>query len=264
MQSYHNLLHQIISTGIESHDRTGVGTLSIFGHQLRYDLAQGFPLLTTKRIHFKSVALELLWFLSGQSNIAYLQENGITIWDEWADNDLDLGPVYGVQWRSWRNYSGGSIDQLSNIIQEIKLNPNSRRLVVSAWNVAELDKMALPPCHVLFQFYVRSGKLSCQMYQRSVDVFLGLPFNIASYALLTNLVAQVCGLIPGELILSLGDTHLYLNHLEQAKLQLTRQPKQLPTLELNPNITNINNFTYNDIYLSDYDPYPAIKADIAV
>lgn len=264
MRQYQDLLHLILDSGNQKHDRTGVGTLSIFGHQLRFNLADGFPLLTTKKIHFKSVVYELLWFIRGDSNIQFLRENGVTIWDEWADSDGDLGPVYGVQWRKWQTSNSGSIDQLATVIHEIKTNPNSRRLLVSAWNVAELPSMALPPCHILFQFYVQDSRLSCQMYQRSVDAFLGLPFNIASYALLTHLVAHVCGLSVGELILSLGDTHLYLNHIEQANTQLTRECRDLPTLELNKDVIQIDKFKYSDILLFGYDPHPAIKADIAV
>lgn len=264
MRQYHHLLRHILDHGTDKGDRTGTGTRSVFGYQMRFDLAEGFPLVTTKKIHWKSVVHELLWFIQGSSNISYLKQNGVSIWDEWADDEGNLGPVYGVQWRSWATPQGGSIDQLSQVIDQIKRNPNSRRLLVSAWNVADVPTMALPPCHVLFQFYVANGRLSCLLYQRSADVFLGVPFNIASYALLTHLVAQVCGLQPGEFIHTLGDTHLYSNHLEQAQLQLTREPFALPTLRLNPAITDIEAFGYDDIELLDYQHHPHIKAEVAV
>lgn len=264
MQQYLSLMQTILDRGAEKTDRTGTGTRSIFGHQLRFDLAAGFPLVTTKKVHLRSIIYELLWFLSGDTNIRFLNENKVTIWDEWADADGDLGPVYGYQWRSWPAADGRHIDQLSNVIADIRRNPHSRRLLVSAWNVGELEKMALAPCHVLFQFYVAGGRLSCQMYQRSADVFLGIPFNIASYALLTMMVAQVCDLSPGELIHALGDTHLYANHLEQAREQLTREPRPLPTMHLNPSVRSIFDFKFSDFTLENYDPHPAIKAPIAV
>jgi thymidylate synthase len=264
MQQYLDLLQYILDHGVEKADRTGTGTLSVFGYQMRFDLQDGFPLLTTKRIHLKSVIYELLWFLRGDSNIKYLQDHQVRIWDEWADAQGELGPVYGVQWRAWKTADGRVIDQISQVIEGIKHNPNSRRLIVNAWNVGEISKMALPPCHLLFQFYVAGGKLSCQFYQRSADVFLGVPFNIASYALLTLMVAQVCQLIPGELIQVMGDTHLYQNHLEQAKLQLTRKPYPLPSMKLNPKISSIFDFTYEDFELLNYQSHPAIKADISV
>jgi thymidylate synthase len=253
-----------LATGTRKTDRTGTGTLSVFGHQSRYDLSEGFPLVTKKKVHLKSIVLELLWFLSGSTNVQYLHDHGVTIWDEWADADGELGPVYGYQWRSWPSPDGGSIDQIGRVIDEIRKGPDSRRLIVSAWNVADIDRMALPPCHTLFQFYVAEGRLSCQLYQRSADVFLGVPFNIASYALLTVMVAQVCGLAAGEFIHTLGDAHLYLNHVEQATLQLSRAPKPLPRLHLNPAVGSIFAFRYDDIELSGYDPHPAIKAPIAV
>lgn len=264
MKVYLDLLKHILDYGVRKGDRTGTGTYSIFGYQMRFDLSSSFPLITTKKVHFKSVVHELIWFLRGESNIRYLKENKVSIWDEWADENGDLGPVYGVQWRSWKAADGRVIDQIERVIEQIKTNPDSRRLVVSAWNVGELEKMALPPCHVLFQFYVANGRLSCQMYQRSADVFLGVPFNIASYALLTNMVAQVCNLQPGELIHTLGDAHLYINHIEQAKLQLTRQPYPLPQIRLNPAIRSIFDFTYEDVALLNYQCHPPIKADIAV
>jgi thymidylate synthase len=250
--------------GIKKMDRTGVGTVSIFGHQMRFDLSEGFPLVTTKKMHTRSIIHELLWFLRGETNIAYLNENNVTIWDEWADSNGDLGPVYGHQWRSWATRDGRTIDQISQLIHELKQNPNSRRLIVSAWNVGEINQMALPPCHCLFQFYVAEGKLSCQLYQRSADIFLGVPFNIASYALLTLMIAQVVGLEPGEFIHTLGDAHLYLNHLEQAKLQLTREPLPLPTMELNPKVKDIFSFTFEDFTLKNYEAYPHISAPIAI
>ena len=264
MKQYLDLLRHIYTHGVEKTDRTGVGTKSIFGWQSRYDLSEGFPLLTTKKVHLKSIIYELLWFLSGSTNIGYLKEHGVSIWDEWADENGDLGPVYGHQWRSWPTPDGGSIDQISKLIETIKHNPDSRRMLVSAWNVAEVEKMALPPCHCLFQFYVAQGKLSCQLYQRSADTFLGVPFNIASYALLTMMIAQVCGLEPGEFIHTTGDTHLYLNHLEQASLQLSREPRPLPRMIINPDVKDIFGFRYEDFRLEGYDPWPAIKAPVAV
>ncbi len=264
MQQYHDLMRTIIERGAKKYDRTGVGTLSIFGYQMRFDLSEGFPLVTTKKLHVRSIIHELLWFLKGSTNIAYLRENNVTIWDEWADENGDLGPVYGYQWRSWPAPDGRSIDQISNLIDQIRRNPDSRRLIVSAWNVADIDRMKLPPCHTLFQFYVVDGTLSCQLYQRSADVFLGVPFNIASYALLTMMVAQVTNLRPGEFIHTFGDAHLYLNHLEQARLQLTRKPKPLPTMILNLEIKSIFDFRYEDFTLLGYDPHPHIKAEVAV
>ena len=264
MKQYLDLLRHIYTDGVVKTDRTGVGTKSIFGWQSRYDLSEGFPLLTTKKVHLKSIIYELLWFLSGSTNIGYLKEHGVSIWDEWADENGDLGPVYGHQWRSWPTPDGGCIDQISKLIDTIKHNPNSRRMLVSAWNVAEVDSMALPPCHCLFQFYVANGKLSCQLYQRSADTFLVVPFNIASYALLTMMIAQVCGLEPGEFIHTTGDTHLYLNHLEQAALQLSREPRPLPRMIINPEVKDIFSFKYEDFTLEGYDPWPAIKAPVAV
>jgi thymidylate synthase len=264
MKIYHDLLKHILEYGVKKTDRTGTGTLSVFGYQMRFDLNEGFPLITTKKLHVKSIIHELLWFLKGESNIRYLKENGVSIWDEWADENGELGPIYGVQWRSWPDYNGGAIDQISQVIEQIKKNPDSRRLIVSAWNVAKIDEMRLPPCHILFQFYVANGRLSCQLYQRSADVFLGVPFNIASYALLTMMVAQVCNLLPGEFIHTLGDAHLYSNHLEQAKLQLSRDPRPLPTMKLNPDIKDIFSFKYEDFVLENYNPHPHIKADVAV
>ena len=264
MRQYLDLLQYILDQGVEKSDRTGTGTLSVFGYQMRFKLTDGFPLLTTKKLHMKSVLYELLWFLRGESNIAFLKENGVGIWDEWADSNGELGPVYGVQWRHWRTDDGEVIDQISNVIDQIKHDPNSRRLIVNAWNVGEISRMALPPCHLLFQFYVADGKLSCQFYQRSADVFLGVPFNIASYALLTMMVAQVCNLGIGDLIQVMGDTHLYLNHLDQAKLQLTRKPYPLPTMKLNPGVTSIFDFKYEDFELINYQSYPHIKAEISV
>jgi thymidylate synthase len=264
MKQYLELLNHILHHGGEKADRTGTGTLSVFGYQSRYDLADGFPLLTTKKLHFKSIAHELLWFLRGDSNTRYLKEHGVSIWDEWADANGELGPVYGVQWRSWPAPGGGTIDQVRDVVQQIRTDPNSRRLIVSAWNVAEIPRMALAPCHVMFQFYVRDGRLSCQMYQRSADVFLGVPFNIASYALLTLMVAQVTGLEPGEFIHTLGDAHLYQNHLEQARLQITREPRPLPTLRLNPAVRSIFDFTFDDLALEHYQPHPHIPAKVAV
>lgn len=264
MKQYHRLLETIMSEGVRRGDRTGTGTLSIFGHQMRFDLSEGFPLLTTKKLHLRSIIHELLWFLSGDTNIGYLHDNGVTIWDEWADENGDLGPVYGHQWRSWPTPDGGTIDQISGVVDQIKRNPESRRLIVSAWNVAEVDKMALPPCHTLFQFYVVEGKLSCQLYQRSADVFLGVPFNIASYALLTMMMAQVTGLEAGEFVHTTGDTHIYLNHLDQVREQLSRTPRPLPVMKINPEVDDIFGFRYDDFSLEGYDPYPAIKAPIAV
>lgn len=264
MRLYLDLLDHILSRGTRKGDRTGTGTLSIFGYQMRFDLAAGFPLVTTKKLHVKSIIYELLWFLSGSTNVNWLRERGVTIWDEWADDAGELGPVYGRQWRSWPAPDGQSIDQIGRVIEDIRRNPDSRRLIVSAWNVADVEKMKLPPCHVLFQFYVANGRLSCQLYQRSADVFLGVPFNIASYALLTMMVAQVCGLRPGEFIHTLGDAHVYLNHLEQARLQLMRGPRPLPRMELNPSVRSIFDFRFEDFTLNGYDPHPAIKAPVAV
>ena len=264
MRQYLDLMHHVLDEGVEKHDRTGTGTLSVFGHQMRFDLAQGFPLLTTKKLHVKSIIYELLWFLAGDTNIKYLNEHGVHIWDEWADARGDLGPVYGQQWRSWPARDGGTIDQIANLVSTIRRNPDSRRLIVTAWNPADVDRMALPPCHCLFQFYVANGTLSCQLYQRSADIFLGVPFNIASYALLTVMLAQVTGYQPGEFIHTLGDAHLYLNHLEQARLQLTRSPRPLPTLRLNPQIRDLDAFRYEDFVLESYEPHPHIKAEVAV
>jgi len=264
MQRYHALLRRILDEGHEKGDRTGTGTLSVFGHQMRFDLADGFPLVTTKKLHLRSIIHELLWFLAGDTNIGYLKENRVSIWDEWADANGDLGPVYGKQWRSWPNPNGTDVDQISWLIDEIRRNPDSRRLVVSAWNPADLDRMALAPCHCLFQFYVAGGKLSCQLYQRSADVFLGVPFNIASYALLTHMVAQVTGLEPGDFVHSFGDAHLYSNHLEQAREQLSREPRPLPRLRLDPRVDDIFGFRFKDITIEGYDPHPAIRAPVAV
>ena len=264
MRQYLDLMEQILAEGIEKRDRTGTGTLSLFGHQMRFDLAAGFPLLTTKRLHLKSIIYELLWFLSGDTNVKYLNDHGVSIWDEWADEHGDLGPVYGRQWRSWPAADGGAVDQIANVIEAIRRNPDSRRLIVTAWNPAEVDHMALPPCHCLFQFYVADRKLSCQLYQRSADVFLGVPFNIASYALLTLMVAQVTDLTPGEFIHSFGDVHLYLNHREQAQLQIARSPRPLPTMRLNGAVKDIFAFRFEDFVLEGYDPHPHIKAKVAV
>jgi len=264
MRQYLDLMQRILDEGVRKSDRTGTGTLSIFGPQLRFDLADGFPLVTTKKLHLKSIIHELLWFLKGDTNIAYLRENGVSIWDEWADANGDLGPVYGYQWRSWPAPGGQHIDQISQVIAELKRNPDSRRLLVSAWNVADVPKMKLAPCHAFFQFYVAQGKLSLQLYQRSADFFLGVPFNIASYALLNLMVAQVCGFEPGEFVHTLGDTHLYLNHLEQARSQLERTPRRLPTMRVNPEVKDIFGFRYEDFVLEGYDPHPAIKAPVAV
>ena len=264
MQAYLDLLSTILDRGAKKTDRTGTGTLSVFGHQMRFDLEAGFPLLTTKKLHLRSIIYELLWFLAGDTNVRFLNENKVTIWDEWARPDGDLGPIYGYQWRSWPAADGRHIDQISNVLAEIRRNPDSRRLVVSAWNVGDLDRMALQPCHALFQFYVADGRLSCQLYQRSADVFLGVPFNIASYALLTMMVAQVCDLRPGDFVHTLGDAHLYLNHLEQAREQLTREPHPLPSMKLNPDVRSLFDFKFSDFTLESYDPHPAIKAPIAV
>lgn len=264
MKQYHDLLKHVLSEGTVKSDRTGTGTISVFGYQMRFDLQKGFPLLTTKKLHTRSIFHELLWFLKGETNIAYLKENKVSIWDEWADENGNLGPVYGKQWRSWEAADGTTIDQISNVINEIKKNPDSRRLLVVAFNPSDINKMALPPCHAFFQFYVAAGKLSCQLYQRSADIFLGVPFNIASYALLVHMVAQVCDLEVGEFIHTLGDAHIYSNHLEQVKLQLSRECRPLPKLKLNPNVKNIFDFKYEDIEIVGYDPHPAIKGEVAV
>ena len=264
MKQYLELMSHVLHHGTRKNDRTGTGTLSVFGYQMRFDLQQGFPLLTTKKLHLRSIIYELLWFLRGESNIRYLKENGVRIWDEWADENGDLGPVYGHQWRSWPTRDGKSIDQISWVMRELRQNPDSRRLIVSAWNVADIEQMALPPCHAFFQFYVADGVLSCQLYQRSADIFLGVPFNIASYALLTLMMAQSCDLKPGEFIHTLGDAHLYSNHIEQAKLQLARTPRVLPSMHLNPSVTSVFDFRYEDFELLNYDPCPAIKATVAV
>ena len=264
MKAYLDLLRHIQAHGTVKNDRTGTGTISTFGYQMRFDLSEGFPVLTTKRLHLRSIIHELLWFLRCDTNIAYLRENGVTIWDEWADADGNLGPVYGSQWRSWPAPDGRHIDQIAQVVDQIERNPDSRRLIVSAWNVAEIDRMALPPCHALFQFYVADGRLSCQLYQRSADVFLGVPFNIASYALLTMMIAQVTGLVPGEFVHTLGDAHIYLNHREQVALQLTRTPRPLPVMRINPDVRSIFGFRYEDFSLDGYDPYPSIKAPVAV
>ena len=264
MRQYHDLLRHILDHGTQKTDRTGTGTISVFGYQMRFDLNDGFPMLTTKKLHLKSIIYELLWFLNGDTNIKYLTDNGVRIWNEWADNNGDLGPVYGKQWRSWATPDGETIDQISNLIHTIKTNPDSRRMIVNAWNVGELDKMALTPCHCLFQFYVADGKLSCQLYQRSADTFLGVPFNIASYALLTMMIAKVCGLGYGEFVHTFGDVHIYNNHIEQANLQLTRTPRSLPTMEINPDVTSIFEFKYDDFVLKDYHPDPHIKAEVSV
>ena len=264
MKQYLDLLKYIRTHGVMKEDRTGTGTQSVFGYQMRFDLSEGFPLLTTKKVHLKSIIYELLWFIAGDTNVKYLQDHGVTIWDEWADENGDLGPVYGHQWRSWPAPNGGVIDQLSMVIDTIKQNPDSRRMLVTAWNPAEVDQMALPPCHCLFQFYVADGKLSCQLYQRSADVFLGVPFNIASYALLTMMVAQVCGLEPGEFVHTTGDTHIYRNHFDQVATQLSREPRPLPRMRLNPDVRSLFDFKYEDFTLEGYDPWPAIKAPVAV
>ena len=264
MQQYHDLLRRVLAEGNKKEDRTGTGTKSVFGYQMRFDLAEGFPLLTTKKVHLKSIIHELLWFLQGSTNIAYLKENGVRIWDEWADENGNLGPVYGYQWRNWPKPDGTHIDQIAQVIESIKKNPDSRRLIVSAWNVADVDQMKLPPCHAFFQFYVADGKLSCQLYQRSADIFLGVPFNIASYALLTMMVAQVCGLKLGDFVHTLGDAHIYSNHMEQVKEQLSRDLRPLPQMKINPNVTDIFSFKFEDFELTNYDPHPAIKGLVAV
>jgi thymidylate synthase len=264
MKPYHDLLHRILDEGHAKDDRTGTGTLSVFGHQMRFDLSDGFPLVTTKKLHLRSIVHELLWFLRGDTNVAYLRENGVSIWDEWADETGDLGPVYGKQWRSWEKPGGGTVDQIAWVLEEIRRNPDSRRLVVTAWNPADLDRMALAPCHCLFQFYVGAGRLSCQLYQRSADVFLGVPFNIAAYALLTHMMAQATGLTAGDFVHSFGDAHLYLSHLEQARRQLTREPRPLPRLRLNPAVRSLFDFTYDDVAIEGYEPHPAIRAPVAV
>ncbi len=264
MKPYLDLLDRILREGVRKDDRTGTGTLSVFGHQMRFDLQKGFPLLTTKKLHLKSIIYELLWFLQGSTNVKYLQEHGVRIWNEWADENGELGPVYGHQWRSWPDYDGGTIDQIKQVVDLIEHHPDSRRMIVSAWNVAEVNQMALPPCHTLFQFYVADGRLSLQLYQRSADTFLGVPFNIASYALLCMMMAQVTGLQPGEFVHTTGDTHLYLNHLEQARLQLSREPRPLPTMHINPDVKSIFDFQYEDFQLENYDPWPHIKAEVSV
>jgi len=264
MKQYLDLMQHVLDTGAQKHDRTGTGTISVFGYQMRFNLQEGFPMVTTKKLHLKSIIHELIWFLSGDTNIKYLKDNNVKIWDEWADENGNLGPVYGSQWRSWPTPDGRNIDQISKIIETIKNNPDSRRIIVSAWNVADIDQMALPPCHAFFQFYVADGKLSCQLYQRSADIFLGVPFNIASYALLTMMVAQVCGLQYGDFIHTLGDAHLYNNHIEQAKLQLSRETKPLPVMEINPDVKDIFGFTFEDFKLKNYEPHPHIKAAVAV
>jgi len=264
MKQYHDLLQHILNHGTKKEDRTGTGTISVFGYQMRFDLKEGFPCVTTKKLHLRSIIHELLWFLKGDTNINYLKENNVSIWDEWADEDGNLGPVYGSQWRSWPTADGRHIDQIKQVLDQIKNNPDSRRIIVSAWNVGEIDKMALPPCHAFFQFYVADGKLSCQLYQRSADTFLGVPFNIASYALLTMMMAQVCGLKPGDFVHTLGDAHLYSNHLDQAKLQLTRDFRPLPQMKINPNVKDLFDFKFEDFELLNYDPHPHIKAEVAV
>ena len=264
MKQYLDLMSHVLENGTQKHDRTGTGTISVFGYQMRFNLADGFPMVTTKKLHLKSIIHELIWFLSGDTNISYLKENGVKIWDEWADADGNLGPVYGSQWRSWPTPDGKHIDQIANIIHQIKNNPDSRRIIVSAWNVAEIEHMALPPCHSFFQFYVADGKLSCQLYQRSADIFLGVPFNIASYALLTLMVAQVCDLQPGDFVHTLGDAHLYNNHLEQTRLQLSRETRPLPTMRINPDVKDIFSFKFEDFTLENYDPHPHIKGAVAV
>ena len=265
MKQYLDLLNRILKEGVEKSDRTGTGTISVFGNQMRFNLEEGFPLLTTKKLHLKSIIYELLWFLQGNTNAKWLQERGVRIWNEWADPETgDVGHIYGYQWRSWPDYDGGHIDQIKQVVEQIKNNPNSRRLIVSAWNVADIKNMNLPPCHILFQFYVANGKLSCQLYQRSADTFLGVPFNIASYALLTMMMAQVCDLKPGDFVYTTGDTHLYLNHIEQAKLQLSRDPRPLPKMKINADVKNIFDFRYEDFVLTDYDPHPHIKATVSV
>lgn len=264
MKQYLELLNRILNEGTRKSDRTGTGTLSVFGHQMRFDMEEGFPLLTTKKLHLKSIIYELLWFLRGDTNVKYLHDHGVRIWDEWADENGELGPIYGHEWRSWPDYQGGTIDQIANVVDQIRRTPDSRRMIVSAWNVAEVDSMALPPCHTMFQFYVAEGRLSLQLYQRSADTFLGVPFNIASYALLLQMMAQVTGLQPGEFIHTTGDTHLYINHLDQARLQLTRTPRKLPRMAINPDVKSIFDFTYEDFRLEGYDPWPHIKAEVSV
>lgn len=264
MKQYHDLMQHVLQNGVQKHDRTGTGTISVFGYQMRFNLGDGFPLVTTKKLHLRSIIHELIWFLKGETNIKYLKDNGVSIWDEWADENGELGPVYGSQWRSWPTPDGGHIDQITQVINQIKTNPDSRRLIVSAWNVAEIEQMALPPCHSFFQFYVANGKLSCQLYQRSADIFLGVPFNIASYALLTLMVAQVCGLEAGDFVHTLGDAHLYNNHLDQTRLQLSREFRPLPVMKLNPLVNNIFDFKFEDFNLENYDPHPHIKAAVAV
>jgi len=264
MRQYHELMEHVLADGVEKHDRTGTGTISVFGHQMRFDLSEGFPIITTKKLHVKSIVYELLWFLRGDTNVKYLNEHGVRIWDEWADENGELGPVYGQQWRSWPTADGKTIDQIGNVVEAIRRNPDSRRLIVSAWNPADVGKMALPPCHCLFQFYVAKGRLSCQLYQRSADIFLGVPFNIASYALLTLMVAQVTDLKPGEFIHTFGDAHLYSNHIEQARLQLSRAPRALPKMSLNPAAKDLFAFAYEDFTLQGYEPHPHIKAEVAV
>jgi thymidylate synthase len=264
MKQYHDLLEHILQNGVKKEDRTGTGTISVFGYQMRFDLSEGFPFITTKKLHLRSIIHELLWFLKGETNIHYLKENNVSIWDEWADENGNLGPVYGSQWRSWPTADGRHIDQIKQVIDQLKNNPDSRRIIVSAWNVGEIEKMALPPCHAFFQFYVADGKLSCQLYQRSADTFLGVPFNIASYALLTMMLAQVCDLQPGDFVHTLGDAHLYSNHLEQAKLQLTRDFRPLPQMKMNPNVNDLFEFKFEDFELINYDPHPHIKAEVAV
>lgn len=264
MKQYLDLIQRVLNEGVQKEDRTGTGTLSVFGHQMRFNLEEGFPLLTTKKLHLKSIIYELLWFLRGETNVRYLRAHGVSIWDEWADENGDLGRIYGKQWRAWRDYNGGIIDQISKAVDTIKHNPDSRRIIVSAWNVADLKNMALPPCHALFQFYVANGKLSLQLYQRSADIFLGVPFNIASYALLLMMMAQVTGLKAGEFIHTLGDAHIYLNHVDQVKLQLTREPRQLPSMVLKPDVKNIFDFKYEDFQLTGYDPHPHIKGEVAI
>jgi thymidylate synthase len=264
MKQYLELLRHVSTNGVPKDDRTGTGTISVFGYQMRFDLSRGFPAITTKKLHFRSIIGELLWFLSGDTNIRSLHENGVSIWDEWADEDGNLGPIYGYQWRSWPTADGRHVDQISQVVEQIKSNPSSRRHIVSAWNVGEIKKMALPPCHTLFQFYVADGRLSCQLYQRSADIFLGVPFNIASYSLLTLMVAQIVGLEPGDFVHTLGDAHLYRNHLEQAELQLTRQPRALPQMKINPDVSSLFNFKYEDFEIVGYDPYPGIRAPVAV
>ncbi len=264
MKQYLDLCREVLENGVKKDDRTGTGTISVFGHQMRFHLQDGFPLLTTKKLHLKSIIYELLWMLKGDTNVKYLQENGVRIWNEWADENGDLGPVYGQQWRSWQTRDGRTIDQITQVIEQIKTNPDSRRLIVNAWNVGEIDRMALPPCHCFFQFYVANGKLSCQLYQRSADIFLGVPFNIASYALLTMMIAQVTGLEPGDFVHTLGDAHIYLNHIDQVKLQLTREPRKLPKMVLNPEVKDIFSFRYEDFTLKDYNPYPHIPGKVSV